>query len=144
MPTGKGFTLKTERFGDTANPARQVTHLSQIRPGDILLRVQNGTGKIWHATVALESPNDMNSLHYTDSNHDGIVCWPEPDSPYSRENLDCFGCDGKACHSSLGYSYQPRCQMSLLYSSMVRSEEKKPALATFISAMRAQWAGSMA
>ena len=85
-------------FGDDANPARQITDLSQIRPGDILLRVQNGTGKIWHVTVALESPNDMNSFHYTDGNHGGIVCWPEPDSPYSRENLDCFGYEGKAYH----------------------------------------------
>lgn len=81
-------------FGDAANPARQVEDLSQIRPGDIIVLIRNDTGKIWHVSVSLESPNEMHSYHYTDGNHGGIVSWPDAQSPYSRENLDCYG-EGK-------------------------------------------------
>ena len=77
-------------FGDTANPARRVEDLSQIRPGDIIILVRNDTGKPWHVMVALESPNGMNALHYTDGNHGGTVYWPDGQS-YSREVLDCYG-----------------------------------------------------
>lgn len=41
-------------FGDTANPARRLEDLTQIRPGDIVFRVNNATGKIWHVAIALE------------------------------------------------------------------------------------------
>ncbi len=82
-------------FGDDANPARQVTDLSQIRPGDILFLIRNDSGRLWHVMVALESPNEMNAFHCADGNNGGQVYWPEPDSPYSRENLDCFGAEGK-------------------------------------------------
>ncbi len=82
-------------FGDDASPARQVTDLSQIRPGDILFLIRNDNGNLWHVMVALESPNEMNAFHCTDGNNGGQVYWPEPDSPYSRENLDCFGTEGK-------------------------------------------------
>lgn len=81
-------------FGDVANPARQVEDLSQIRPGDIIILIRNDTGKIWHVSIALESPNEMHAFHYTDGNHGGIVSWPDAQSPYSRENLDCYG-EGK-------------------------------------------------
>lgn len=77
-------------FGDTANPARKLEDLSQIRPGDILLRVNNKTGKVWHVTVALESPNELNAFHITDGNCNGTVHWPEPENPYGRDNLDCY------------------------------------------------------
>ena len=78
-------------FGDTANPARRVEDLSQIRPGDIIFLVNNNTGKPWHVIVALESPNGMNSVHYTDGNHGGTVYWPDTREPYSREILNCYG-----------------------------------------------------
>ena len=61
-------------FGDMANPARRVEDLSQIRPGDVIFRVNNNTGKLWHVTIAVESPNGMNSFHYTDGNNGGTVC----------------------------------------------------------------------
>ena len=38
-------------FGDMANPARRVEDLSQIRPGDVIFRVNNNTGKLWHVTI---------------------------------------------------------------------------------------------
>ena len=78
-------------FGDTANPARRVEDLSQIRPGDIIFLVRNDTGKLWHVTVALESPNGMNSYHYTDGNNGGTVYWPGAQDLYSREVLNCYG-----------------------------------------------------
>ena len=80
--------------GDTANPARRVEDLSQIRPGDILVLVRNDTSKPWHVMVALESPNELNALHYTDGNHGGTVYWPDGQNPYSREALDCYGTMG--------------------------------------------------
>ena len=82
-------------FGDTANPARRVEDLSQIRPGDIIFRVNNNTGKLWHVTIALESPNEMNSYHYTDGNDGAAVYWPGAQDLYSREVLDCYGTEGK-------------------------------------------------
>ena len=82
-------------FGDTANPARQVEDLSQIRPGDVIFLIRNDTGKPWHVTVALESPNGMNGFHYKDGNNGGTVYWPDANDPYSRENLDCYGTVGK-------------------------------------------------
>lgn len=45
-------------FGDEANPARRLEDLEQIRPGDIIFMVRSETGKVWHVTVALESPNE--------------------------------------------------------------------------------------
>ena len=78
-------------FGDTANPVRRVEDLSQIRPGDIIFRVNNDTGKLWHVTVALESPNRISAFHYTDGNDGAAVYWPDIQSPYSRENLDSYG-----------------------------------------------------
>ena len=83
-------------FGDTDNPARQVKDLSQIRPGDIIIFILNSTGKPCHVTIALESPNGMNSFHYTDGNNGATVYWPDPQSPYSREVLDCYGTEGKS------------------------------------------------
>ena len=78
-------------FGDTANPARRVEDLSQIRPGDIIFLIRNDTGKPWHVMVALESPNELNALHYTDGNHGGTIYWPDAQDSYSREVLDCYG-----------------------------------------------------
>ena len=80
-------------FGDKTNPCRRVEDLTQIRPGDIIFRVSNATGKIWHVTIALESPNDIHAYHITDGNHGGIVYWPDRDNPYGRENLDSYGED---------------------------------------------------
>ena len=33
-------------FGDKSNPCRRVENLTQIRPGDIIFRVSNATGKV--------------------------------------------------------------------------------------------------
>ena len=78
-------------FGDKTNPAHQVQDLSQIRPGDVIFLVRNDTGKLWHVIVALESPNGMNLVHYSDGNHGGTVYWPDARDPYSREVLNCYG-----------------------------------------------------
>ena len=82
-------------FGDKTNPARRVEDLTQIRPGDILFRVRNDTGSIWHVVIALESPNEIGAFHYTDGNHGGIVHWPDKADPYARDNLDCYSEEGK-------------------------------------------------
>ena len=92
-------------FGDTENPARRVEDLSQIRPGDILVLVRNDTGKPWHVMVALESPNELNALHYTDGNHGAAVYWPDGQTPYSREALDCYGTVGKTCRVEVWTRY---------------------------------------
>ena len=38
----------------------------------------------------------MNSFHYSDGNNGGTVYWPNPQKPYSREALNCYGTEGKA------------------------------------------------
>ena len=93
--SGYAAMVSTLLFGDEGNPVRRVEDLSQIRPGDILIFVRNDSGKVWHVTVALESPNAKNALHYTDGNNGEVVYWPSGQSPYSRECLDCYGENGK-------------------------------------------------
>lgn len=90
---GYASMISSRIFGDKVNPCRRLEDLTQIRPGDVIFRVSNTTGKIWHMTVALESPNDLHGYHITDGNHGGIVYWPDQESQYSRENLDCYGED---------------------------------------------------
>ena len=80
-------------FGDTANPARPLEDLTQIRPGDIILQINNKTGRVWHVTVALESPNENNAFHITEGNAGATVQWPDRENPYGRDNLDCYGSD---------------------------------------------------
>ena len=77
-------------FGDSANPARKLDDLSQIRPGDIVFRVNNKTGKLWHVTIALESPNEASAFHITDGNCNSMVYWPDSSDPNGRDNLDCY------------------------------------------------------
>lgn len=77
-------------FGNTANPGRRVEDLSQIRPGDILFRIRNDDNSVWHVTIALESPNEVNAFHFTDGNHGGIIRWPDRQSLYGRDNLDSY------------------------------------------------------
>lgn len=77
-------------FGDADNPGRRLDDLSQIRPGDIVLRVNNKTGAVWHVTIALESPSEINAFHITDGNCGGKVHWPDKMNPYGRDNLDCY------------------------------------------------------
>ena len=88
---GYASMISSLLFGDTENPARRVEDLSQIRPGDIIFLIRNDTGKPWHVMVALESPNELNAIHCTDGNNGGTVYWPDPQRPYSREALDCYG-----------------------------------------------------
>jgi len=80
-------------FGDETNPARRLDNLEQVRPGDILFRVNNKTGNIWHVEVALESPDELSGFHITDGDYGSVVCWPS--SPYCKENLDCFRGENK-------------------------------------------------
>ncbi len=80
-------------FGDKTNPGRKLNDLSQIRPGDIIFRVNNNNGKIWHVMVALESPNRIHAFHITDGNHGETIQWPDRQNPYGRENLDSYGVD---------------------------------------------------
>ena len=93
-------------FGDTANPARKLDDLSQIRPGDIIFRVRNDSGRIWHVTVALESPNEKNGFYITDGNAGETVQWPDEASPYSSmDNLDCYRGENKAYHLEVWTRY---------------------------------------
>ena len=85
-------------FGDKTNPGRRVEDLTQIRPGDILFRVRNDTGSIWHVVVALETPNEIGAFHYADGNHGGIVRWPDKGDPYERDNLDSYNEEDKTYH----------------------------------------------
>lgn len=78
-------------FGDDANPGRRVEDLSQIRPGDIIFRVDNDTGKVWHIVIALETPNEINAFHVTDGNNGEAIYWPDRQNPYGRNNLDSYG-----------------------------------------------------
>ena len=92
-------------FGDTANPARKLNDLSQIRPGDIVFRVYNKTGSIWHVMIALESPNEINAFHYTDGNHGEHIHWPDKQNPYGRDNLDCYRGENKVHHLEVWTRY---------------------------------------
>ena len=92
-------------FGDEANPARRLEDLSQIRPGDIIFMVRNETGKVWHVTVALESPNEKNAFHITDGNAGETVQWPDRENPYGRDNLDCYCGEGKSYHLEVWTRY---------------------------------------
>ena len=78
-------------FGDASNPGRRVEDLSQIRPGDIIFRVNNDNGDVWHVLVALETPNEIHAFHVTDGNNGEAVYWPDREKPYGRDNLDSFG-----------------------------------------------------
>lgn len=92
-------------FGDEANPACRLEDLSQIRPGDIIVMVRNDTGKVWHVTVALESPNEKNAFHITDGNAGETVQWPDRENPYGRDNLDCYRGEGKSYHLEVWTRY---------------------------------------
>ena len=101
---GYASMISSLLFGSQTNPCRRMEDLKQIRPGDIIFRVNNSTGKIWHVTVALESPNDVHAYHITDGNHSGVVYWPDQDNPYGRENLDSYG-EGKSHHLEVWTRY---------------------------------------
>ena len=90
---GYAAMISSLTFGDTANPARRVEDLSQIRPGDIIFRVRNDNGKVWHVLVALETPNEIHAFHVTDGNNGEAVDWPDPQSPCPYNNLDGYGED---------------------------------------------------
>lgn len=93
-------------FGDKTNPGRRLDNLSQIRPGDIIFRVRNDSGKIWHVTVALETPNGTNAFYYTDGNAGETVQWPDSESPYSNmDNLSCYGGENKTYHLEVWTRY---------------------------------------
>ena len=92
-------------FGDTANPAHKLDDLSQMRPGDIIFKVR-GDGSIWHVTVALETPNNINAFHVTDGNAGETVQWPDNQSPYSNiDNLDCYRGENTAYHLEVWTRY---------------------------------------
>ena len=87
--SGYAAMVSSKLFGDKTNAARRVTDLSQIRPGDIVFRVSNTDGHIWHVEVALESPDARECFHATSGNCGGTVCWP--DGPGGKTVMDCFG-----------------------------------------------------
>lgn len=92
-------------FGDSANTRRRLEDLSQIRPGDIIFRVNNKTGSIWHVAIALESPNEINAFHITDGNCGGRVHWPNRPDQYDRDNLDCYGNENEGYHLEVWTRY---------------------------------------
>ena len=92
-------------FGDTSNLGRRLGDLAQIRPGDIIFWVNNSNGTIWHIVVALESPNEKNAFHITDGNHGETIQWPDKESPYGRDNLDCYRGEGKNYHLEVWTRY---------------------------------------
>ena len=92
-------------FGDAANPGRKLDDLSQIRPGDIILRINNKTGEVWHVVVAIESPNEKNAFHITDGNSGGTVHWPDTENPYGRNNLDSYRGANAAYHLEVWTRY---------------------------------------
>lgn len=92
-------------FGDTGNPGRKLDDLSQIRPGDIILRINNQTGAVWHVLIALESPNEINAFHVTDGNCGGTVYWLDNPNQYDRNNLDSYRGENKAYHLEVWTRY---------------------------------------
>ena len=88
---GYAAMVSSKLFGDKTNAARRVTDLSQIRPGDIIFRVSNADGHIWHVEVALESPDLQRCLNVTGGNCGGTVCWPAGTGTTGMIAMDCFG-----------------------------------------------------
>lgn len=86
---GYAAMVSSKLFGDKTNTARRVTDLSQIRPGDIIFRVSNKDGHIWHVEVALESPDPQQCFHTTSGNCGATVWWP--DGPGGKTVMDCYG-----------------------------------------------------
>ena len=91
--SGYAAMVSSKLFGDTGNPCRRVTDLSQVRPGDIVFRVSNKDGHIWHVEVALESPDALRPFQVTDGNNGSAVWWPDDMSRFSKTLLDWFGPD---------------------------------------------------
>ena len=89
--SGYAAMVSSKLFGDTGNPCRRVTDLFQIRPGDIVFRVSNQDGHIWHVEVALESPDALRSFQVTGGNCGSAVWWPDEMSRYSKTVLACYG-----------------------------------------------------
>ena len=95
--SGYAAMISSLIFGDASNPARRLEDLSKIRPGDIVFRVDNETGAVWHIVVALETPNEVHAFHVTDGNNGGVIRWPDRQNPYGRTNLDSYG-ENRAYH----------------------------------------------
>ena len=90
---GKAVQIESDRPYTGEAPASQASQSAVASQG-----VGDGylaNGKLWHVTIALESPNGMNAFHYTDGNNGGTVYWPDSQHLYSREVLDCYGTEGK-------------------------------------------------
>lgn len=103
--SGYASMISSLIFGDKVNAGRKLENLSQIRPGDIIFRVNNTTGKVWHITVALESPSSIHAFHFTDGNAGEIVRWPDPENPYGRDNLDSYRGEDKNYHLEVWTRY---------------------------------------
>lgn len=65
-------------FGDSANPGRKLDNIIELRPGDIVF-VVSPNGKVGHAVISLESPNEEGRFHYTDGNGGETIWWPDKD-----------------------------------------------------------------
>lgn len=95
--SGYAAMISSLIFGDASNPARRLEDLSKIRPGDIVFRVDNETGAVWHIVVALETPNEVHAFRVTDGNNGEVIRWPDRQNPYGRTNLDSYG-ENRAYH----------------------------------------------
>ena len=93
-------------FGDSTNPGRKLDDLSKMRPGDIIFKIRNDSGKIVHVTLALESPSNVNSFRITEGNMGETVQWPDKQSPYSgMDNLDCYRGQNQTYHLEVWTRY---------------------------------------
>lgn len=81
--TGYVTMVSSLIYGDKANPARKLDDPAELRPGDMVF-VVDPDGKVGHAVIALESPNQEGRFHYTDGNHGGIITWPSTEHPDIR------------------------------------------------------------
>ena len=81
--TGYVSMVSSLIFGDKTNPGRKLDDPAELRPGDMVF-VVSPDGKVGHAVIALESPNQEGRFHYTDGNHGEIITWPSIEHPDIR------------------------------------------------------------
>lgn len=103
--SGYAAMVSSLLFGDSTNAAHRLDDLQKMRPGDIVFWISNDTGKTAHVVIALETPDQEGRFHITDGNHGETIAWPDPQSPYGRDNLDCYQGETAAFHLEVWTRY---------------------------------------